>query len=196
MKLTTLLTISTISFALLTASADSFAKEQSGHHKSESRKVVVNGNSKSSSAKQHGSSHKSSSHKSHSSHKKYHNGHKKYHGGHKKHYSSHKKHRRHYKKRHYNIGLGLHYTYGPHGRYYNGHAWCPSHFLYHTHGFSIYSNHHSHYNYSKPRKVETFIELDDGMCYKVTEYSNGDQKRKRIRDYHCDEIDDWDDWEE
>ena len=182
-----------LSAVLLIAPVSSFAKEQSGTHKGESRKATVHGSSKSSKA--HNGHHRSN--QKHYSTKKRHNGHK-YHNSHKRHH--HKSYRRHHNHGSFTTGLvlgaTLHHTFGPHGRYYRGHAWCPSHYLYHTHGY-VHTYHYDHHRtYYGPRKVESYIELDDGMCYKVTEYSNGDQKRKRIRDYHCDDLDEWDDWEE
>jgi len=211
MKTTALLTLSLFSLALIVSPIAANAKEQSRQHQGESRKVVVNGNKNSSgNARSHSSrkqhvSHNASNSKSHKRQHKAHNnsGHKKkYHNGHKRrHYTSHKRHRKHNLGKAIIAGAALHYALGPHGRYYNGHAWCPSHYLYHTHGFSLhndyhYTNYYNHNNYNKRRKVDTYIELDDGYCYKVTEYSNGDQKRKRIRDHHCDGIDEWDEWEE
>lgn len=206
MKVITKTLLLAFGVALFIAPATGDAKEQHGHNKSESRQTTVHGSHKSANkATVHGSNKRS------------------HHDNQKKHYSTNKKHKNsHYrgnkhkykpqKRRHYNsyhghkkrhsfakglvLGATLHHAFGPHGQYYRGHAWCPSHYLYHTHGHIHSYHYNSHHSYYGPRKVESYIELDEGMCYKVTEYSNGDQKRKRIRDYNCDDLDEWAEWEE
>ena len=185
--------------SLLLAMAPTLGMAKEGK---ESRHVVVNGK------KHHGHSGHSKSHNS--SHKRHHysTGHNNYkHRNHSynhsyRHYNNHHhyKHKRRHRK--YSFALGfvlgsaIHGAYGRYGYYHNGHPWCPSHSLYHTHAGSYTYHHDYHYT---PRKVESYIELDEGRCYRVTEYSNGDQKRKRIRYHHCADLEleqEWDDWDD
>jgi hypothetical protein len=202
MKLTSLLTISALSLFLIAAPIIGHAKEQQKKH---SPNVVVN-NSKSHGNSNHKSNnHKSSNHKSNKRHN-YNNNHKS--KNHKRHHSNNG-----HKRRHHGHNLAkaiitgsiLHHAFGRHGSHYNGHAWCPSHNLYHTHryGYSYgysYNDNYSSHNYNTKYKVDSYIELDNDKCFKVTEFSNGDERRKRIRDHHCADIvlaeDDWDDFEE
>lgn len=211
MKIITKTLLLVLGVALFIAPTQGDAKEQHGLNKSDSRKATVHGSHSSSKGHAHSSNkrkHNGNSYRGHS-----HNSKKKHYTTGKKHHNSHYRgHKYKHKKRHHSyhyghkkrnsfakglvLGATLHHAFGPHGRYYRGHAWCPSHYLYHTHGYVHtyhYGNHHTYYG---PRKVESYIELDEGMCYKVTEYSNGDQKRKRIRDYHCDDLDEWAEWED
>ncbi|MFT5162266.1 MAG: hypothetical protein ACI9FJ_000834 [Alteromonadaceae bacterium] len=179
-----LLTLITLSIALILAPLAGQAKE---HNKS-SQHVVVNGS-------QH-NGHSTRSHNKHYS-TKAHNGNSRkrhYSGGHNNHRSY--KHYSHGYRSHniasaIIVGAALNHAYGVHGSHHNGHAWCPIHHTYHTHSVS-YSSHHYDYN-NGPRKVESYIEEDEDRCFRVTEYSNGDERRKRIRNHHCDEIisDDW-----
>lgn len=189
MKLLSLITSFTLSIALIATPLA--AKEHNGERSKSSRHVVVSGSSHHSHSKNH---HSTRSHKRHYS--------KKHHSyNHKRHHRSH------------NIataiiaGAALHHAYGIHGSHHNGHAWCPTHRIYHTHSYGAYGSHYnghawcpthtvyhthsvsySHHNYNdNRRKVDSYVEEDEGRCFRVTEYSNGDERRKRIRDHHCDE---------
>ncbi len=175
MKLLSLFTISALSLTLLATPN----MAQADNAKSESRHVVVGGKSAHQGSK--GSS----------------RGHK-YHNGKKKHYKHHNHRSRHHKHRHHSLGkvlLGaaIGHSVGIHGSWYNGHPWCPTHLLYHSHTHRYYDN----YYYDLPKKLNSYIEQDDeGRCYKVSEFSNGEVRKKRIRNYHCADIDEWDDWDD
>jgi hypothetical protein len=180
MKLASIITLSALSLVLIATPSLSQAKEHNGKS---SRHVVVNGNKNhGNSTKHHNKSHQS---KRHYKNHKYSNSHQSY-----NHHS--------YKRRHNHnkfwAGLVLGATFGRYGSHYNGHAWCPTHSLYHSH--NSHYNYSNNYNYNAPYKTGSFIELNDGICLRVSEYSNGAQKKRRIRDHHCDELDEWDEWEE
>lgn len=180
MKITAILkrvlTLTSLSLVLIATPTLAQPKEHNG----KSRHVVVNG------SKHHGNNHSSKRH--YKSHKKsYHYNHKRRH------------HSRHNFVKGLVVGAAIHSAFGHHGSHYNGHAWCPSHSLYHTHshGYSYsHHNYHSNVHYDNRYKVDSYIELDEGQCFKVVEFNNGDQRRKRIRDHRCADLEEWDEWEE
>ena len=210
MKPVSLITLVALSVFLIAAPITSQAGE-----KQENRRVVVNdgkSHNGSSKASNHRGANKNTNHrsngKSHNNRahgKKKHNSNHVYNNGHrsKKHYS-HRRHRSHNIAKALLFGAAVHHAFGRHGSHYNGHSWCPSHNIYHTHrhGYSYSYNYSNNVHYNAPYRVDTFVELAEGRCYKVIEYSNGDERRKRIRDHHCDELDEydeyeeWDDWDE
>lgn len=191
MKLSALFTLGALSLVMVALPDASYAKEQSS-----SRSVVVGKSSNKSSSANHSSkkSHQGqSSHKKHNSHNNNHHKHKNYKG----HHHSHSKHNHH---RHdswgsFVLGAAIGHSIGIHGAWYKGHPWCPSHHIYHTHSHT-YSYSNQHYHHDGPRKIASYLELDeDGRCYRVSEYSNGDERRKRIRNHYCSELEEWDEWD-
>lgn len=201
MKLSSLITLGALGLMLVAMPQSIQAKEQV-----KSRHVVVGGVNKGSHNKGHASSHQK---------RKYHNGHRNqtkhnYHNGQRNH-TKHNYHKgnRHYKKHHghkhrryrnnwgsFWLGAAIGHSVGIHGSWYNGHRWCPSHSLYHTHShYGSYHNNHDYNDYR--RKVASYVELDeDGKCFRVSEYSNGDERKKRIRDHYCADLEEWDDWDD
>ncbi len=214
MKPVSLVIITALSVFLIGAPVTSQAKAQ----QKDSRQVVVN-DSKSnngSKASNHRGSNKNTSHRannhkgnakshgnknrSHGKNKQHNNNKHVYNNGHRS-----KKHHGHRRHRSNNIakallfGAAVHHTFGRHGSHHNGHPWCPTHHIYHSHHHGYNYNYSTNVHYNAPYRVDTFVELAEGRCYKVIEYSNGDERRKRIRDHHCDELDEfeeWDDWDE
>ncbi|MFT4927667.1 MAG: hypothetical protein ACI8WB_003780 [Phenylobacterium sp.] len=176
MKLRQLISLIPLTIALIATPLSVQAKEHNGEKKS-SRHVVVN-NSK------HHNGHSNKHHRTRSHKRSYNNHHSSGHHSYKHHS---------YKRRNNNLasaivlGAALHHGFGIHGSHYNGHAWCPSHHLYHTHNISYRYNNNHHYD-NGPRKVDSYIEEDEGRCFRVTEYNNGDERKKRIRDHLCDEM--------
>ncbi len=163
-----LLSLITLSIALLVTPLTGAAKE----HRKNSHHVVVSGGQ--------------------------HHGHSGYHHStrsHKRHYYKHyNKHRSYNRYHNHSSKIATAFivgaAFGAYGSHHNGHAWCPTHHVYHTHSVS-YSHHDNHYYDDRPRKVQSYLEEDEGRCFRVTEYDNGDERRKRIRDHLCDE----NDWE-
>lgn len=187
MKLSAFITLSALSLVLTATPTLTYAKEG----QSQSRSAVVG-----SKGSHHGS--KGSS-RHHSVGPKYHNGHKYKHKSYKhKSYKHHGHRHRHYKRHSWGsfvLGAAIGHSVGIHGSWYRGHPWCPTHRYYHTHSHVVYNDHYYH---NSPRKIASYIELnEDGRCFRVSEYSNGDERRKRIRDHHCAEIEpEWDEWDD
>jgi hypothetical protein len=204
MKPASLLIITALSVFLIAAPVVTQAKAQ----QKDSRQVVVNDDNKASNHRgsnkniNHKGSNKNHSNKNRSHGKNKHKNNHSYNNNHrsKKHHG-HKRHQSHNIAKALLFGAAVHHAFGRHGSHHNGHAWCPTHNIYHTHrhGYSYNYNYNTNVHYNAPYRVDTFVELAEGRCYKVIEYSNGDERRKRIRDHHCDELDEfeeWDDWDE
>lgn len=212
MKPASLLIITALSVFLIAAPVVTQAKAQ----QKDSRQVVVNdgksnkGSNKASDHRgsnknhkgtnNHNNSNKGKSHNNRSSgkNKNNHKNNHSYNNGHrsKKHHG-HRRHRSHNIAKALLFGAAVHHAFGRHGSHHNGHPWCPTHHIYHTHHHSY--NYNTNVHYDAPYRVDTFVELAEGRCYKVIEYSNGEERRKRIRDHYCDELDEfeeWDDWDE
>ncbi len=59
--------------------------------------------------------------------------------------------------------------------YFSSDNYCPTH-----------NSWHVHYNHSANRQVvDKWYELIDGRCYKVKEYNDGSEKRKRVKYHKC-----------